>query len=132
MIDFTLTEEQRALQELARNFAKKEIIPVALKYDKEPFVPDEIVKRAHAAGLMNMTTPREYGGHGMGQLEASLMNEEILAGCAGIGGMIGINSLACGAYSGRRIGRAEASLSCPSLRCRGNGLFRLDRARSRL
>ncbi len=96
MIDFTLTEEQRALQELARNFAKKEIIPVALKYDKEPFVPDEIVKRAHAAGLMNMTTPREYGGHGMGQLEASLMNEEILAGCAGIGGMIGINSLACG------------------------------------
>ncbi len=96
MIDFTLTDEQRALQELARNFAKKEIIPVALKYDKEPFVPDEIVKKAHAAGLMNMTTPKEYGGHGLGQLEASIMNEELLAGCSGIGGMIGINSLACG------------------------------------
>ncbi|MCK9276369.1 MAG: acyl-CoA dehydrogenase family protein, partial [Syntrophales bacterium] len=96
MIDFTLTDEQKALQELARSFAKKEIIPVALKYDKEPFVPDEIVKKAHAAGLMNMTTPKEYGGYGMGQVEASLMNEELLAGCAGIGGMIGINSLACG------------------------------------
>ena len=96
MIDFTLSDEQKAVQELARNFAQKEIVPVALKYDKEPFNPEEISKKAHAAGLMNITTPREYGGHGLSLLSAALIAEELQAGCAGIGGMIGINSLACG------------------------------------
>jgi acyl-CoA dehydrogenase len=96
MIDFSLNDEQKALQDLARSFTQKEITPVALKYDKESFIPDQILKKAHAAGLMNMTTPEEYGGHGMGLVNASLITTELHAGCAGIGGMIGINSLACG------------------------------------
>ena len=96
MIDFSLSADQKALQELARNFAKKEITPIALQYDKEPFDPGEILKKAHAAGLMNLTTPKPYGGHGLGLLEAALITEELNAGCSGIGGMITINSLACG------------------------------------
>ncbi|MBN1664163.1 MAG: acyl-CoA dehydrogenase family protein [Deltaproteobacteria bacterium] len=96
MIEFTLTNEQKALQELARNFAQKEIVPIAIKYDQEPFDPAEILQKAHKAGVMNMTTPKQYGGHGLGLLDASLMTEELNAGCAGIGGMISINSLACG------------------------------------
>ena len=96
MIDFSLSDEQKAIQALARNFAQKEITPIALQYDKEPFHPDEILKKAHKAGLMNLTTPREYGGQSMGLLEAALITEEINAGCSGIGGMITINSLACG------------------------------------
>ena len=96
MIDFSLSNEQKALQDLARTFAQKEIVPIALQYDKESFDPDAILKKAYAAGLMNLTTPREYGGHGMGLLDAALITEELNAGCAGIGGMITINSLACG------------------------------------
>lgn len=96
MIDFTLTREQKALQELARNFAQKEIAPIALRYDSEPFNPENILQTAHAAGVMNMTTPKEFGGHGLSLLDASLMTEELNAACSGIGGMIGINSLACG------------------------------------
>jgi len=96
MIDFTLSDEQRAVQELARSFAQKEIVPIALQYDKEPFTPEKILKKAHAAGLMNITTPKEYGGHGLSLISAVLIAEELQAGCAGIGGMIGINSLACG------------------------------------
>jgi alkylation response protein AidB-like acyl-CoA dehydrogenase len=96
MIDFSLSNEQKALQELARKFTQKEIVPIALQYDKESFEPDAILKKAHAAGLMNLTTPSEYGGHGMGLLDAALITEEINAGCAGIGGMVTINSLACG------------------------------------
>ena len=96
MIDFSLSDEQKVLQDLARKFAQKEIVPIALKYDKEPFNPEAILKKAHAAGLMNMTTPKEYGGHGMHLIEASLMTEELYTGCSGIGGMISINSLACG------------------------------------
>ncbi|MCX5907144.1 MAG: acyl-CoA dehydrogenase family protein, partial [Deltaproteobacteria bacterium] len=48
------------------------------------------------AGLMNLTSPKEYGGHGMGLVTASLITEELTTACVGIAGMIGINSLACG------------------------------------
>ncbi len=96
MIDFTLSEEQKALQKLARDFAQKEIAPVALQYDKEPDFPGEIIKKAHAANLMNLTCPKEYAGQGMGLVNAALITEELTAACVAIAGMIGINSLACG------------------------------------
>jgi alkylation response protein AidB-like acyl-CoA dehydrogenase len=96
MIDFSLTDEQTALQQRARDFATSEIAPVALQYDKEPDFPADIMRKAHQAELMNLTCPEEYGGQGLGLLDAALVTEELNAGCAGIGGMIGINSLACG------------------------------------
>ncbi len=96
MIDFRLSEEQRAFQKLARDFAQKEIAPVALQYDKEPAFPGEIIKKAHAAGLMNLTCPKEYGGQGLGLVNAALITEELTAACVAIAAMIGINSLACG------------------------------------
>lgn len=96
MIDLSLNEEQKALQKLARDFAQKEIAPVALKYDKEPDFPGEIIKKAHAAGLMNLTCPKEYAGRGLGLVNAALITEELTAACVAIAGMIGINSLACG------------------------------------
>jgi alkylation response protein AidB-like acyl-CoA dehydrogenase len=96
MIDFTLSEEQQALRERARNFAQTEIAPVALQYDREPVFPEEIIKKAHAAGLMNLTCPTEYGGGGVGLVDAALVTEELTAACASIAGMIGINSLATG------------------------------------
>jgi acyl-CoA dehydrogenase len=96
MIDLSLSDEQTALQKLARDFAQKEIAPVALQYDKEPAFPGDIIKKAHKAGLMNMTCPKEYGGHGMGLVNASIITEELNAACCAIAGMIGINSLACG------------------------------------
>ncbi|UCG09462.1 MAG: acyl-CoA dehydrogenase family protein [Desulfobacterales bacterium] len=95
-MDFSLGDEQKALQQLARDFAQSEIAPVALQYDKEPAFPGEIIKKAHQAGLMNLTCPREYGGQGLGLLDAALITEELNAGCSAIAGMIGINSLACG------------------------------------
>jgi acyl-CoA dehydrogenase len=96
MIDFTPNEEQKALQNLARKFAQAEIAPLALPYDKEPAFPEGIIKKAHAAGLMNLTCPKEYGGQGFGLVTASLITEELNAACVAIAGMVGINSLACG------------------------------------
>ena len=96
MIAFTPNEEQEALQQLARDFARKEIAPVALPYDKEPVFPEEILKKAHAQGLMNLTCPKAYGGQGFGLVTSSLMTEEMNVACVAISGMIGINSLACG------------------------------------
>jgi len=96
MIDLTLSDEQKELQERAKDFAQTEIAPVAMQYDKEPAFPDEIIKKAHAAGLMNLTCPKEYGGLGMGLLDASLITEEMNVACVAISGMVGINSLATG------------------------------------
>lgn len=96
MIDFSLSAEQKALQESARDFAQKEIAPVALQYDKEPDFPEQIIQKAHAAGMMNLTCPKAYGGQGMGLVDAALITEELNAACAALAGMIGINSLACG------------------------------------
>ena len=68
MIDFSLSEQQKAFQKTARDFAQKEIAPVALDYDKNPRFPAEIIQKAHAAGLMNLTCPPQYGGHGLGHI----------------------------------------------------------------
>jgi acyl-CoA dehydrogenase len=96
MIDFSLSEQQKAFQKTARDFAQKEIAPVALDYDKNPRFPEDIIRKAHAAGLMNLTCPTPYGGHGLGLVDSSIINEEMNAACVAISGMIGINSLACG------------------------------------
>jgi acyl-CoA dehydrogenase len=96
MIDFTLSDDQKAMQKLAKDFTLKEIVPVALKYDKEPAFPGEIIQKAHAAGLMNFTCPQEYGGQGLKMVDSVIITEEMNVGCVSIAGMIGINSLACG------------------------------------
>jgi len=96
MIHFALSEEQKELQNTARQFAQKEIAPVALQYDRQAAFPGEIIQKAHAVGLMNLTCPKEYGGQAMGLVNAALITEEMNAACVAIAGMIGINSLACG------------------------------------
>jgi acyl-CoA dehydrogenase len=95
MIDFSLSEQQQAFQKTARDFAAKEIAPVAMDYDRNPRFPGDIIQKAYAAGLMNLTCPKEYGGHGLGLVDSSIINEEMNVACVAISGMIGINSLAC-------------------------------------
>ena len=64
MVDFTLTDEQKNLREMAHDFAEKEIRPVAWEYDKDGTWPEEIIKKAWEVGLMNTHIPEEYGGPG--------------------------------------------------------------------
>src|SRR4051794_41541421 len=65
MVDFTLTDEQKNLRELAHDFAEKEIRPVAWEYDKDGDWPQDIIDKAHEVGLMNTHAPEEYGGPGL-------------------------------------------------------------------
>ena len=58
MVDFTLTDEQKDLRELAHNFAEKEIRPVAWDYDRDGTWPQEIIDKAWEVGLMNVHIPR--------------------------------------------------------------------------
>ena len=94
MVDFTLTDEQKSLRELAHDFAKNEIRPVAWEYDKDGHWPEEIIQQAWELGLMNNHIPEEYGGPGIGYLDGALIEEEMSWGCSGFQTSIGANSLA--------------------------------------
>ncbi len=93
-MDFRLSEEQEAFRQLARDFAQREIVPVASQYDESGEFPWEIVRKAHRVGLMNLEVPEEYGGAGLGPFEVALIAEEIAAGCAGIATSLLGNGLA--------------------------------------
>jgi acyl-CoA dehydrogenase len=94
MVDFTLTEEQRNLREMAHDFAAKEIRPVAWEYDRDGTWPQDIIEKAWEIGLMNSHIPEEYGGAGAGYLDGCLIEEELSWGCSGIQTSLGCNGLA--------------------------------------
>jgi acyl-CoA dehydrogenase len=94
VVDFTLTDEQKALREMAHDFAEKEIRPVAWEYDVDGTWPQEIIEKAWELGIMNNHIPEEYGGVGASYLEGCLIEEEIAWGCSGIATSIGANGLA--------------------------------------
>lgn len=94
MIDFSITDEQKALRELARDFAKNEMIPKAEHHDHTGEYPKEILKKAFDVGLMNMHIPSEYGGAGLGVLDELIASEELFYGCSGMATAILANNLA--------------------------------------
>jgi acyl-CoA dehydrogenase len=93
-MDFTLTEQQRNIRELAHDFAQKEIRPVAWEYDRDATWPEEIIRKAWDVGLMNSQLPEQYGGAGASYLDGVLIGEELAWGCAAIATTLGINELA--------------------------------------
>jgi acyl-CoA dehydrogenase len=94
MFDFTLTDEQEALAATARDFARKEIIPVAGQLDEEGHFPAEICRKAFELGLMNVEVPEAQGGLGLSCVSHSLILEEIAFGCAGVNTTLAANNLA--------------------------------------
>nr|WP_174705082.1 acyl-CoA dehydrogenase family protein [Leptospira ellinghausenii] len=93
-MDFSITDEQKALRELARDFAKNEMIPKAEHHDHTGEYPKEILKKAFDVGLMNMHIPAEYGGAGLGVLDELIASEELFYGCSGMATAILANNLA--------------------------------------
>jgi acyl-CoA dehydrogenase len=94
MIDFSLSEEHKALIEMARRFAKERIIPVAAEADRLGEFPKGVFEAAWEAGLVNVLVPPEYGGAGIGELEDTMIVEELGYGCTGIQTSITANTLA--------------------------------------
>jgi acyl-CoA dehydrogenase len=94
MVDFTLTDEQKSLRELAHDFAAKEIRPVAWELDRDGTWPQAILDKAHEIGLMNTHLPEEYGGAGLSFLDGCIIEEELSWGCSGVQTSLGANGLA--------------------------------------
>lgn len=95
-MDFELTEEQRQIRDLAREFAQNEIAPIAAKYDESGEFPRATVKKMGELGLMGIEIPVEYGGAGLDTLCYVLAMEEISKADASHGTIMSVNnSLVC-------------------------------------
>src|SRR5256886_9923697 len=95
-VSFGLTEEQKALRDLAHDFAEREIRPKEREYDEQSTRPAEVLAKAHELGLMNIHVPEAYGGLELGAFEGMLIGEELCWGCSGIGTAIAANGLGHG------------------------------------
>lgn len=93
-LNFDLSEEQLAMQEIARKFAREKILPKAAYHDQTMEYPTELFKEAWDLGLVNLHVPEKYGGVHMGVLEECIVSEEIAFGCSGVGTALLANSLA--------------------------------------
>src|ERR687885_1141425 len=92
-ISFALTDEQRALRELAHEFAEKEIRPRAAEYDEHSTHPADVIAKAHELGLLNAHVPAEYGGLELSNFDGMLIGEELAWGCSGMATSIAANTL---------------------------------------
>jgi len=95
-MDVQLTEEQRQVRDLCREFAAKALTPNARRWDHEHTFPAEAVRQLAEMGLMGVAVPAEWGGAGMDAVSYALAMEEISRGCAGTGVIMSVNnSLYC-------------------------------------
>lgn len=81
MFEFELTEEQKMLREMVRDFTNSEIKPIARRIDEEEKVPRELINKLGELGFMGAVFPTEYGGGGFGEVGYCLLQEEIGRGC---------------------------------------------------
>jgi butyryl-CoA dehydrogenase len=84
-MDFHLNEEQKLFKKTVREFAEKEIKPLAPKIDKEEYFPWEMYKKMGKLGLMGMTVPKKYGGAGIDKISYMIALEEISRVCGSTG-----------------------------------------------
>lgn len=89
-----MSDVQKSIQQMARNFAASELIPIAAEFDEKEEVPWEVIEKAYQVGLMNLNVSEEYGGQGVDHLTEAIITEELAYGCLGIWGTFGGNSLA--------------------------------------
>lgn len=94
MIDFTLTDEQAAIRAQAREFAEKEIRPVAWECDEKGEMPMDVLKKAWDVGLMNTHVPEKFGGPAIDFLTGTILEEQLAWGCSGIATSLNCNGLA--------------------------------------
>ncbi|MDD9936631.1 MAG: acyl-CoA dehydrogenase [Myxococcales bacterium] len=91
-MDLELSEEQQALQKMARDFAQREVAPRAAELDAEGTWPTDLVKQLGELGLMGIAVDEKYGGAGFDNVGYSLAMEEISAGCASLGVIMSVNN----------------------------------------
>jgi butyryl-CoA dehydrogenase len=125
-MDIELTEEQKQVRDLCREFAAKELQPNARRWDRDHEFPREAVKKLAEMGLLGVAVPSEWGGAGMDNVSYALAMEEISAGCAGTGVIMSVsNSLYCDPVMKYGTDQQKTELLVPFARGEKLGAFAL-------
>jgi alkylation response protein AidB-like acyl-CoA dehydrogenase len=93
-MDFELSDEQRAFQETARTFSHEEWLPHAAGWDVHAEFPVEALRRAAALGFAGIYVGEEFGGSGLGRLDATIIFEELAAACVSTAAYLSIHNMA--------------------------------------
>jgi hypothetical protein len=93
-MDFELSEEQRAFQAVARQFAAAEMAPNARRWDEESIFPIDTLRQAAALGFGGIYVHEDVGGSGLGRLDATLIFEALAAGCTSTAAYMSIHNMA--------------------------------------
>jgi butyryl-CoA dehydrogenase len=91
-MDFRLTDEQKALRDMVRDFAAKEIAPYAQAFDEQGAIPKILLDKMAGLGLMGVCVPPEYGGAGMDYLAYVIALEEVCGASASVGLAMTVNN----------------------------------------
>lgn len=92
-MDFNLTDDQRAFQETVRSFALERIAPFAATWDEHGTFPVDTLREAASLGLAGIYCSEQYGGSGLGRVEAALIFEELSAACPSTAAYLSIHNM---------------------------------------
>lgn len=112
------TEEQKMLRETIRNFAAKEVAPLAYEIDRDERFPKESFDRLRDLGLLGLTAPVEYGGAGAGYTEMAIVTEELAVACLSTAATYGVHAGLCIDNIRRNANEAQSKQYLPPL-CNG-------------
>ncbi len=93
-MDFSLSDDEKALQETARKYSREVVRPVAAHHDETSTFPKAVIEKGWELGLLNMTIAPEFGGIGLSHLGQAIVAEELAWGCAGVATSMIANDLA--------------------------------------
>lgn len=93
VMDFALTEEQEAIQEMALRFAADELAPYAAEWDEKKHFPVDVIRKSAELGLAGIYTRDDVGGSGLGRLDAALIFEALSTGCTSTAAYISIHNM---------------------------------------
>ena len=93
-MDFALSEEQRAIQDMAQNFATDQMAPHAARWDEEHIFPRETLKQAAELGFAGIYVREDVGGSNLGRVDAAVIFEELSAGCTSTAAFLSIHNMA--------------------------------------
>ena len=93
-MDFTLSDDQRAIQDMARAFAKAELAPHSARWDEDKFFPVDVIRQAASLGFAGIYVQEDVGGSGLKRLDAALIFEELSRGDVAVAAFISIHNMA--------------------------------------
>ncbi len=99
-MDFSLSEEQQAIFDMARDFGQSAIAPHALDWDQNQQMPKDMLREAAELGLAAIYVPEEHGGSGLTRLDATLIFEALAMACPSVSSFLSIHNMVAWMVSG--------------------------------